>query len=362
MGNQRKESSNKQIICGKCSETILNKPQKSEEQSIECDCCMHFFHIVCVGVSERKMKAVTEFEVHWYCPSCEFGAATLKQQCVTLKAEQAKIKSDIQNINKSIKKFDDKLKTLETNLSNKIDEKIDELDLKLSNQINSGDGNGESLENESTQELIKTLVDKVHEIEEKLDSDAGHDEDSDRNLREAHDPKEIQDMVSKQLEQRLQQDEETKLREKKKNNLIFFNIPEVELESQEDRMKEDFYRIQEAYTGKVHLVESDVSHVIRIGKKASEKSRPVILTFKNEDKRMEVLRKNRDLKIKTDDHQIINLIVTTDKTIKQRETEKALREEIKERTAKGESNLVIRNEKIVPFRPVAQKSWAALFH
>ena len=77
---------------------------------------------------------------------------------------------------------------------------------------------------------------------------------------------------------------------------------------------------------------------------------------------MEILRKNNDLEITNKNFEDIKIYVTTDKTIKQRELEKALREEIKTRKNNGEKDLVIRNEKIVPFRAGAQKSWAALFH
>ena len=125
-------------------------------------------------------------------------------------------------------------------------------------------------------------------------------------------------------------------------------------------MKDDFNKIKSVYEERVPLNEKDITHITRIGKKTAGKTRPILVSFKNEEIKMQILRNGRNLTLKTDDWESCNVYVAMDKTPKQRETEKRLRAEIKERTAKGESNLVIRNEKIVPFRPAAQK-WASLF-
>ena len=148
---------------------------------------------------------------------------------------------------------------------------------------------------------------------------------------------------------------------KKKMNLTFFNFKEEHHENNEDLMLDDFNKIQSAYEGRVVIVEKDISHITRIGKKQHDKVRPILVTFKSEEVKMQMLRKSKDLKLVSDEGEITKVYAAPDKTQKQREHEKLLRDEIKERVGKGEKNLVIRNEKIVPFRPAAQKSWASLF-
>ena len=68
--------------------------------------------------------------------------------------------------------------------------------------------------------------------------------------------------------------------------------------------------------------------------------------------------KNQNLKL-LDDDESTNIYVSTDRTKKQRETDKELRDELK-RQKLTNPNLVIRNGKIVPFRPRAQDNttWA----
>lgn len=356
---------NKAPNCRTCNEPLLDKPEKEEEQSIECECCDNFFHIGCVSVSDRKLKAILEFEVHWYCPSCELGAKKLKKLCISLQAEQTKMKSDIATIKKNATKLDTRLTTVESNLSQKIEDKFEELELKIAN-LKSPDGEFESEEGNTTtiNEKINTLNEKVIELEDKLEENSkkapGNNELATSQDIPSTDT--IKSMINAHMQEKNKDEEEAKLREKKKMNLIFFNIPEEDGDSVIDKMKADFNKIKEAYEDKVELKEADIINVIRIGKKTFGKERPVILTFKSDDKRMEVLRKNKDIKYITEDGEIIRIFVSTDKTIKQRQTEAALREEIKNRVDAGEANLVIRNERIVPFRSGAQKSWAALFH
>lgn len=89
------------------------------------------------------------------------------------------------------------------------------------------------------------------------------------------------------------------------------------------------------------------------------------------EKRSQVLRNNRDLKLEGEDlpmctatyctnHQKHkHIYVTTDKTKQQREEEKKLRGELKTRREAGDTNLIIRNYKIIP-KPT-QTRWADLF-
>ena len=358
----------KPSYCGKCDELLAEDPKKVDEEAVECDCCSNFFHITCVGVSKRKLAAIAEFEVYYYCPSCELSASTLKEECTKLRSDYTQMKNDVKKINETLKKHEERLKNLEKSITETINERFDALEAKIG--LSNPDEDGSELRNDM-KDSYKTLQEKVIDLENKINN-RPPPLPNDSAVNNPTPPKSFRNIIAEQLEEQLKekledkfkQDEESKLREKKKNNLIFFNIPELLSDNIEEKMKADFYKIKNAYTERVVLNESDVTVVTRIGKKNPEadKPRPVILTFKNEEKRLEILRKNKDLELIDDNFETIKIYVTTDKTIKQRETEKALREEIKTRKSNGENDLVIRNEKIVPFRPGAQKSWAALFH
>ena len=159
-----------------------------------------------------------------------------------------------------------------------------------------------------------------------------------------------------------EQREEEILIEKKKDNLIIYGMPESASEVKKDEMLEDFRRITKIYDGKVEVKKEDIKHITRLGIKVANQIRPIQIGLASQIKRKELLTKNRDLKLLENDTST-NIYVSPDLTRKQREADKVLRVELKQRKETN-PNLVIRNNKIVPFRPAAQDSptWASLFY
>ena len=157
------------------------------------------------------------------------------------------------------------------------------------------------------------------------------------------------------------QREEELLIEKKKDNLIVFGMPESNTEDKKDELLEDFRRIQKIYEGRTVLEQADIKHMTRLGEKKDRHIRPIQLVL-TPNKRKDLLTKNLDLKLLENDTST-NIYVTTDRTKKQREDDKLLREELKRRKVTN-PNLVIRNSKIVPFQDRAQATttWASLFN
>lgn len=160
------------------------------------------------------------------------------------------------------------------------------------------------------------------------------------------------------------QREEDLLIEKKKDNLVIFGMPESDTEDKKEEMLEDYRKIEKIYEGKVELLQEDIKHMTRIGAKSTNKIRPIQITL-NPNKRKELLTRNKELKL-LENSTSTNIYVSTDRTKKQREADKVLREELKRRK-RTNPNLVIRNSKIVeavPFHQRAQTTttWASIFN
>ena len=272
------------------------------------------------------MKILDDADTHWYCSICNIAAGKLKAQVTVLEANYLELKSDLDIVSTNLQVQTDKLKQVEDNFTKDLTAKVNN----LQNQI-------DELKKDTSEPVINNLSSP------KLDV-----------------PK-IRSIITDEIKEYKKDDEELKLQEKKKNNLIFFKVPEKEFETNDELLIDDFTKLKEICEP-IEIQEKDISQLFRIGKKNTEKTRPIVVTFKDEELRMKVLKKSRDMELKTEDGEIIKVSVSTDKTPKQRETERKLREEIAQRKANGETNLVIRNEKIVPFRQSAQKTWAMLFH
>ena len=155
------------------------------------------------------------------------------------------------------------------------------------------------------------------------------------------------DKVIKDHKEEKEKLNEERLKEKKKNNLMIYNIPEGEFEDSMERMIDDFNKLKKTYEDKgIALTEKDLLQINRIGVKKDDHIRPIVVTIAKPEKRMELLTKNQNLKLKHD-HEVLNIYVSIDKTPKQREADKKLRDQLTLRRDGGDENIGIRNNKIV---------------
>ena len=163
--------------------------------------------------------------------------------------------------------------------------------------------------------------------------------------------------INQQIEQRIENIaanvnnqidlEEEKEIEKRKNNVIFFGVPESNEKELGDRLEADYLKVSEVLDGKAIVAREDIRDIFRVGKKGeSDTNRPLLLKFREEDKKMEVLRASKDLSIIVN-NEIKSVYANIDRTPKQREEFNRLRAELKKRTDKGEQGLIIRGNKIV---------------
>lgn len=158
--------------------------------------------------------------------------------------------------------------------------------------------------------------------------------------------------------------EEEKRREDKENSLIMYGVLETE-EEKEDQMREDFLTVRKLYTNKVDIQMRDLINITRLGKEEekNDKIRPIKMTFVSRERRLEILRNNKNLRLEGENYQVCSsefcdnqgskhthIYVSPDKTKQQRDEEKKLREELKRRKPE-EPNLIIRNGKLIEKKP-----------
>ena len=158
----------------------------------------------------------------------------------------------------------------------------------------------------------------------------------------------VEKAVAEKVGPKIDSYEEQMLIERKKNNLIFFHVPESEKTDIEERMKHDFTLLRGIYKSDVPA--ADIINLFRVGKK-SNNARPLVVRFKDsQTKEMYVAKTfGKKLTVKSN-NEIINIPAAHDKTQKQREEHKKLSEELKRRReldGNDDSDLVIRNNRIV---------------
>ena len=158
----------------------------------------------------------------------------------------------------------------------------------------------------------------------------------------------VQNIVQKALPNlnNKESDEEKMLIEKKKSNLIYFNIPESQENDMSQRLKHDYERLKEIY-GEEKIKATDIANIFRVGQKSS-KPRPLIVKFSDSNIKQNYIdiTLGKELSVKKG-NEIVKIGVTHDRTMKQREQYKKLEVEIKSRTENEETGLGIRSNRIV---------------
>ena len=123
-------------------------------------------------------------------------------------------------------------------------------------------------------------------------------------------------------------------KERRKNNLIFYNIPEPSTPSW--KADSDFVvnLCKATYDFEIQVVKA-----FRLGKKTMNKSRPLLIRLNNDEFKSKILTKSYLLRSKTPYEDIY---ISTGKTKAEQAKHKLLVEELKARRAKGETNIIIR--------------------
>lgn len=285
---------------------------------LECFECNTFWHTTCCGLAGLTQMPINKLIAnHWECPRC------------------FKFSVDIPDQNRDKEK---------TNLS---EDTIASIVSLVTATV------AEALKTQKPQAVQTDDSDTDDEVQGAEDDPADFSTVTRRRRRRHRRHAGIQKAIEEQREEEI-------LIDKKKDNLIIYGMPETDTAEKKEEMLEDYRKLKITYEGKVTIEKEDITHMTRLGRKGTN-TRPIQITLANQNKRKDMLTKNRDLKL-VDNNQSIPIYVSPDRTKKQREAEKILRAELKERK-KTEPNLVIRNNKIVPFRPAAQgnSTWASLF-
>lgn len=285
-GNQgNSTSSSKSKIdhnCGSCNLIVMD-----EDDAIECELCKYWFHCTCQNVSKKLYDTINDVDcgaLHWYCRTCNGTAGNMLKILASLQTNHSKLTSEVKGLKDEMKECKVKI----SNNQQKMEEKIDELKKDMS--IHSKEPQC------STEEVEKLVADKLDDFVE---------------------------------------------RERRKNNIIVYGIPESLSQDAEVRKKEDRDQINSIFHQDLNL-KADVSHVrslYRLGKK-SDLARPLKVVMDNGAATEEVFRRARSLKSGS-------VQIARDRTKAERDEHKRLRNVLKERIERGEENLVIRGGKVI---------------
>lgn len=299
-----------------------------------CKGCKRWFHLPCTDIDTEVYQVLSTHnsldKMIWCCPNCK-PKVLEAIDCLEM-VEQKICELDV--------KLDKKINTVMENINTR----LSELENRINTQIDEG-------------EKISQTFNQVKQLSQQNNSHI-----------------EMQFKRVKKLEDTTISQEEKRNQEKRKRNLIFYNIPESDSSDQETRFTHDCTVLKDIFARKNKVLKAEeFINVIRLRKKVddtdtNEKPKgppPTLVRFATESYKKEILNCCHDLKY-LKDNLSIPIHYSLDLTPNERVERRKLVDELNLRRNNGEENIGIRNKKIVELSPsfrseVQRSSWADLF-
>ena len=309
--------------CGTCRESI----QDNLEASIECDgACQEWHHIACEGITEEELYILSSGKknINWFCNKCTIRVSDLiteerEVDYMGIRQRQREMDNIIRSWEARVKQLEEKVRVLEKEPTAdelgipQLKDRIDQLE---NNSKEDGDADG--IRN------IQTRLDKLEE------TDSGTMQKIEKDIKS----KVTSVEVKKMLEDELQKEE------KKVKSTVRRTVVEEASKSREKNII--IYRAKE---GSSHLKAENITHdknllekliqkcgggynedkiekMIRLGKKEDDKTRPLLIQFKELESKKELFRNLKELREAEED--LKRLSISHDLTPEERADDKEL--------------------------------------
>ena len=146
------------------------------------------------------------------------------------------------------------------------------------------------------------------------------------------------------LAERFQEMEE---REKKKKNIVIYNVPESQHNDPKERQSDDVARCLDIFQNSLKVTEFQVEKVVRLGRRENnERKRPLLVKMTSETEKQKILSSAKNLKTETEPWKK-HLGISRDMTPMERIQEVGLRRELKEKRERGEQGWYIKNGRLL---------------
>ena len=137
-------------------------------------------------------------------------------------------------------------------------------------------------------------------------------------------------------------------KERRKLNLIITNVKESTKTISIEKQRDDLEQAKALIRQITDLSDEEIEEPVRLGKEGGNRPRLLRVKVKSEGKKREIIKKAPTSKVNANiPDKKTRYYFNNDYTPKERETNHKLREELRDRLQKGETNLIIRNGQVI---------------
>jgi hypothetical protein len=282
-----KEEAKKRTTCNTC-----NKIVKKNEKGVNCEYCSHWFHTKCEQIPDEDYAFMIRRgeQIHWFCTKCNTKAVDVLKLVQNMQDAQAEMRADIVDISK---KVDDVVEMKDKGHCDKVRSLVREEVHEIQEK-----------EKKCTNIIIRGLLEKgviVQESDDDDESQSDEDSDGDNSLRAG-------------------------------------------ANSDRSLVEHLFYNVLDQKDVKIQTVRR-IEQKDKDGKLIEGRDSLIIAQMESKNMKYKILRISKKLK---DTKGWEKVFLGPDRTKKEQEEDKVLRDELKLRRSQGEKNLMIRQGKIVP--------------
>ena len=277
--------------CEMCSITLT-----SSSEALACDRCHIYWACApCLGIQSKVYKALHHNpHMIWLCENCKQAGGAIPKTHKAPSTDQADIPNMLSVMMAQLQRME-----------NKLDQKADSVDL-------------------------KRLTHRVEALElgqqQSIDIDQGPQDNT------------IKVDLKEQIDRAI---EDYREREARKLNLIIFNLEEAENEEINERKREDKDKVIEVM--KEIGIEIEPTNVLRLGAKSQDNKRPIKVELRSVGEKWKIITGAKKLK----DSPFQHVGIALDLSKKQREERQKLKQELDNRKQQGETNIAIKNGRII---------------
>ena len=337
-------------MCGICQVKV-----REDQMALKCDMCGKWFHVECMQMKKENYKKMIEMNdsagVKWYCFKCEKkveNMENIQKENIALKKQNTKLQQENFEVGQMLKQLIERIDRMEKFIEKRIEEDIDRKaklfqadvaekieglklgydeilsevnQMKMSGLLQPGEV--KQSKEEIEKELYQIKEDIVREGVEEMKKERGVEE------------KKVNGLLLKM---------EDIEKERKKKNIMIFNLRESKKEAAKDRYMEDEENCKKIFTEELEVQNIHIEKVIRIGRADPNKVRPLMVKMGSEEEKSKILQNTKKLRYS---EEFVRVYLARDLTEKEREKDRNLRLELKEKREKEDDWYIIKRGKVV---------------
>ena len=326
--------------CGHCLKIV--------RKGISCDDCEKWYHANCQKLKQVEidfLSTVEDTRCIWLCDRCKAERGKLKENFEKIQTENEDMKKLINENRKTGKDNEQliqfanenrKLKKENTLLSQENKQLIERM-TDIENEVKilkSGKRESDSNENSTMREMSNMFKEMMNTFAEQARKDRELMQEELKKVitEQRQEVKSMKENIIKDLREDMKEEQEMR---EKQNKVVMFNIEESWGEGRQ-KDQEEMDKVMDVIRDGIKIEKLSIKEIRRIGVQQEGKMRPIMVELENVGKKWEIVKNATNLKNANRANNMNKVIVVPDLTWKQREKDRELRDQLKEKRDNGE--------------------------